>query len=87
MRLVWRRTGGLGGHPSAEQHYSAERSAKAWAPQSTTKGLVQASERAQGQGEGDMKGETVEKIISIEKKLLLMQSSDSYRRRSTSNTK
>lgn len=44
---------------------SAESSAKAWAPQSTTKGLVQTSERAQGQGEGGMKGET-EKIISIE---------------------
>ena len=45
---------------------SAERSAKAWAPQSTTKGLVQASERAQGQGVGGMEAETVEKIISIE---------------------
>lgn len=51
------------------QPYSDEQSAKAWAPQSTTKGLVQASERAQGQGEGGMKGEIVRKIITIEKKL------------------
>lgn len=37
--------------------HSADRSAKAWAPQSTTKGLVQASERAQGQGVGGMEEE------------------------------
>lgn len=46
-------------------------SQRLWAPQSTTKGLVQASERAQGQGERGMKGEIVQKIISIGKKLQL----------------
>lgn len=57
-RYAWSRKGqgGLQAPLSWTSSSNTESLAKARASQSTTKGLVQASERAQGQGEGGMKG-------------------------------